>query len=213
MKKILLRVLTLFIYIIALLGLFNFKFWILFNFKMILMVVFGTILLTLSNCKKGITLEELKTPSSWNATITAYLTTFILLFSRLSNNSGNNLLYDVAMNCRPLLYGLVINILLKSDSLKFNNPELPDGKVDLANKIETVNQKLKAIGLTYREVEIAISICNGLSNKEIADLLFISESTVKKHTSNFYKKLEVCNREQLKQFIKEFIASDNNPSK
>jgi len=213
MKKILLRVLPLLIYILALLGLVEFKFWILFNIKMILMVVFGTILLTLSNYKKGMTLEELKTPASWNATITAYLTTFILLFSRLSNNSGNNLLYDVAMNCRPLLYGLVINILLKSNSLKTKKTESPNNKVELSNRIETVSQKLREIGLTDREIEISLSIYNGLSNKEIGDILFISESTVKKHTSNFYKKMDVCNREQLKQFIKEFITSDSYPSK
>jgi DNA-binding CsgD family transcriptional regulator len=203
MKKILLRVLTLFIYILALFGLVEFKFWILFNIKMILMVVFGTILLTLSNYKKGMTLEELKTPASWNATITAYLMTFILLFSRLSNNSGTNLLYDVAMNCRPLLYGLVIHILLKSNSLKINKTDSSNNKVELSNKIDTVSQKLKEIGLTDREIEISLSVCNGLSNKEIGDILFISESTVKKHTSNFYKKIKVSNREQLKQFIKE----------
>ncbi len=204
MKKILFRMLTLLIYITALLGLVEFRFWVLFNIKMILMVVFGTILLTLSNYKKGMTFEELKTPASWNAMITSYLTTFVLLFSRLSNNSDNYLLYDVAMNCRPLLYGLVIHILLKNDSQKVKKTELPENKIELINNKETLDQKLREAGLTAREIEIATFICNGLSNKEIGDKLFISESTVKKHTTNFYKKINVSNREQLKQFIKEF---------
>jgi len=213
MKKILLRMLTILIYIIALLWLVEFNVWVLFNIRMILMVLFGTLLLTLANYKKGMSLTELKTPASWNAMITAYLTTFVLLFSRLSNNNDySNLLHDVAMNCRPLLYGLIINILLKGDSQKFIKTELPDDKIEidsnmkLDSNIELLHQKLRKIGLTDREIEIAMFICNGLSNKEIGQQLFISESTVKKHTSNFYKKIKISNREQLKQFIKELFT-------
>jgi DNA-binding NarL/FixJ family response regulator len=55
---------------------------------------------------------------------------------------------------------------------------------------------LKAISkydLTGREEEIILLIAKGLRQKEIADQLFISEATVKKHLSNIYVKLNVFN--------------------
>ena len=45
--------------------------------------------------------------------------------------------------------------------------------------------------LTMREGEIILMISEGFRHKEIADKLFISESTVKKHLSNLYQKLGV----------------------
>jgi DNA-binding NarL/FixJ family response regulator len=53
---------------------------------------------------------------------------------------------------------------------------------------------LKAISkydITGREEEIILLIAKGLRQKEIADQLFISEATVKKHLSNIYVKLNV----------------------
>jgi DNA-binding CsgD family transcriptional regulator len=198
------------IYLVALLWLADFKLWVLLDLKTIVMVIFGTALLTMSVYKRGVSLEELKIPASWNAMLTAYLTTFVLLFSRLSGaKDTEQLLYDVAMNCRPLLYGLVINILLRGDFLKDNTGELQKvGPIvaDITNipsDEERLRTLLLAEGLTDREIEIVFDIYRDLSNKEIGDKLFITESTVKKHTSNFYKKLNINNREQLKQYIKE----------
>jgi DNA-binding CsgD family transcriptional regulator len=48
--------------------------------------------------------------------------------------------------------------------------------------------------LSVREVEVLELITKGLSNKEIAEKLFISLSTVKTHINNIYKILEVKNR-------------------
>lgn len=54
--------------------------------------------------------------------------------------------------------------------------------------------------LSDREKEIARLISEGVSNKEIADKLFISENTVKVHVKNILKKLELRNRQQLAAF-------------
>ena len=51
-------------------------------------------------------------------------------------------------------------------------------------------------GLTQRESEVLMLISEGLSNREIADTLYISEKTVKNHVSNIFKKLDVCDRTQ-----------------
>ena len=58
-------------------------------------------------------------------------------------------------------------------------------------------KKLKQLGLTPREHEVLICLCQGRSNREIAAALFISESTVKTHVSNLLLKLDVRRRTQL----------------
>ncbi|MFD2169746.1 response regulator [Tumebacillus lipolyticus] len=50
--------------------------------------------------------------------------------------------------------------------------------------------------LSPREHEVLTTLVKGLSNKEIAERLFISETTVKLHISNIYRKLGVKSRSQ-----------------
>jgi len=49
-------------------------------------------------------------------------------------------------------------------------------------------------GLTGREKEVLGLVAEGLSNKEIAKKLFLSEKTVKNHLNNIFKKIEVTDR-------------------
>jgi DNA-binding NarL/FixJ family response regulator len=51
--------------------------------------------------------------------------------------------------------------------------------------------------LTSRELEVALLVAEGLSNKEIARRLDRSEGTVKIHLHNIYEKLGVRNRTSL----------------
>ena len=48
--------------------------------------------------------------------------------------------------------------------------------------------------LTHRETDILTELKNGLGYKQIADRLFISEGTVRKHIENIYRKLQVNNK-------------------
>lgn len=50
--------------------------------------------------------------------------------------------------------------------------------------------------LTRREMEVLKLLTRGMFNKEIADLLSISEKTVKNHVSNIFKKINVSDRTQ-----------------
>lgn len=50
--------------------------------------------------------------------------------------------------------------------------------------------------LSVREVEVLDCVAQGLSNKEIADALFITEQTVKNHMTSVLRKLEVTDRVQ-----------------
>jgi DNA-binding NarL/FixJ family response regulator len=50
--------------------------------------------------------------------------------------------------------------------------------------------------LSHRELEVLSRLIEGLSNREIASLLYISETTVKLHVSNIFRKLNVRSRSQ-----------------
>ena len=56
-----------------------------------------------------------------------------------------------------------------------------------------INQK----GLSNREAEVAELVTKGLSNKEVANQLFVTEKTVKFHLTNIYKKMNLKSRAQL----------------
>ncbi|MBW9234251.1 response regulator transcription factor [Leptospira santarosai] len=51
--------------------------------------------------------------------------------------------------------------------------------------------------LTEREKEVLNCLVQGMSNKEIAKVLFITDKTVKIHVSNIFKKLDVKSRSQV----------------
>jgi DNA-binding NarL/FixJ family response regulator len=56
------------------------------------------------------------------------------------------------------------------------------------NRIKNREQEVKSSSLSKREKEILLKICEGLSNHEIADSLFISKRTVDKHRANLLSK-------------------------
>jgi DNA-binding CsgD family transcriptional regulator len=64
----------------------------------------------------------------------------------------------------------------------------------------------KKYEVSPRETDIVREICNGLSNKEIADKLFISLQTVKDHTHRIYIKTNVRSRVQLINLVKEEVS-------
>jgi DNA-binding NarL/FixJ family response regulator len=62
--------------------------------------------------------------------------------------------------------------------------------------------------LTKREIEVLTYIAKGMFNKEIAEVMGISERTVKNHISNIFKKINVLDRTQAAVFaIKNDIVS------
>ena len=61
----------------------------------------------------------------------------------------------------------------------------------------TLSQSLERFAITPREKEIVERICDGKTNNQIADELFISLQTVKTHTYRIYRKLGVRNRVQM----------------
>lgn len=64
--------------------------------------------------------------------------------------------------------------------------------------------KLESLGITPRELEILELIAEGLSTREIAARVFVSENTVKTHSSRVFFKLGARRRTQAVQLGKEF---------
>jgi DNA-binding CsgD family transcriptional regulator len=63
--------------------------------------------------------------------------------------------------------------------------------------------RLEELGITKRELEILELIAAGLSNREIAARLYVSENTVKTHSSRLFDKLDARRRTQAVQRAKE----------
>jgi ATP/maltotriose-dependent transcriptional regulator MalT len=63
--------------------------------------------------------------------------------------------------------------------------------------------KLESLGITPRELEILELIAEGLSNREIAARVYVSENTVKTHSSHVFDKLGARRRTQAVQLAKE----------
>lgn len=75
--------------------------------------------------------------------------------------------------------------------------------VQVAEPFNLNELSLRELGITRRELEILELIAKGLSNREIAEKLFVSENTVKTHSSHLFDKLNVKRRTQAVQIGKE----------
>jgi DNA-binding CsgD family transcriptional regulator len=65
------------------------------------------------------------------------------------------------------------------------------------------DRKREDLGITRREMEILALVAQGMSNREIAGRLFVSENTVKTHCSRAFDKLGARRRTQAVQLGKE----------
>ncbi|MFV0517762.1 MAG: response regulator transcription factor [Aminipila sp.] len=84
--------------------------------------------------------------------------------------------------------------IYKVDFSAAYNYEKQQKEFNLDERLEGVATQYE---LTYREKDLLALIYEGKSNAEIAKILFISESTVKTHIYNIFKKLSIKNRIQL----------------
>jgi DNA-binding CsgD family transcriptional regulator len=64
-------------------------------------------------------------------------------------------------------------------------------------------RRVQSLGITPRELEILELIASGLSNREIAEKIFVSENTVKTHSSRLFDKLGARRRTQAVQLGKQ----------
>lgn len=76
------------------------------------------------------------------------------------------------------------------------------------NQIDVIFENWDDIrSLSQREKEVLILIMQNKKRKDIADELFVTESTIKKHTSSIFKKLNINNRSELFENAKSYLNS------
>lgn len=208
------KLLAIFLYLLLVAVLMGFDIRKLIDVRQILLVLLGMILLYMPSYKeqedKKIQPQVLGGTALWAGS----LQTFVLLFILLSETESMDSLFPkIALMCRPLLYGFCIWQILDGRTEKVEEKEAQ--KEDNTKKpFQTVSKEpytatqlaegLKELGLSKREVEVAVLVTKGMSNAEIAVALCISETTVKKHISNIFGKLEIGRREEVIEKVVEY---------
>ena len=176
----------------------------LFDGKEIFLVAVGSVLLTIPYIvEKEYKKEGLEIAGN-NSMISSYLVVFVLIFGKIGKMQvGDAMMQEILLSLRPILYGFVMMVLLKRPEIAQKQERMQDSSLENREKEEEKRKRKKSIletaDLTEREREIVRLVLAGLSNREIGEQLYIAESTVKKHVSHIFEKLEVKNREQLKQ--------------
>lgn len=90
------------------------------------------------------------------------------------------------------------------------SPDIALKVIQEINKPHSAEAPMTDEPLTEREEEILRHVARGLSNQEIADLLVVSERTVRTHISNILGKLHLANRTQATLYaLREGIADLN----
>jgi DNA-binding CsgD family transcriptional regulator len=109
------------------------------------------------------------------------------------------------------IYGALIAILFAAfgiwlgQTLTRKKPEvvIKEVEVPVAGPFVRDERRVIQLAITPRELEILGLIASGLSNREIAEQLFVSENTVKTHSSRLFDKLGAKRRTQAVQIAQE----------
>lgn len=166
----------------------------------------GSLLLTLPFYRRGMKMNEISYIFGRKSVEAGLIQTFLMLFIRLSDGKGGQeLLPDIALCFRSMLYAFCIRTTFSQREADVNsgNSFMAPGRPENISDMEITYDDCIAAGLTKREAEIALWICKGCSNGQIAEELVISETTVKKHVSNIFEKTGVRRREELRGYITE----------
>lgn len=125
--------------------------------------------------------------------IFALLILAILLLFQFSKYTliSNNLKIELIIACIAIVF-FFVGVYINKKSLKLSK-----------TTSKTINhKKIKTLEISTREYEVLKYIADGFSNKEIADKLFLSESTIKTNVSSLLLKLNAKRRTQAVQIAK-----------
>lgn len=104
---------------------------------------------------------------------------------------SNNLQIEVIIAVIAIVF-FFVGVYINKKSLKATK----------STSIAIDHKKIEELEISTREYEVLQHISDGLSNKEIADKLFLSESTIKTYVSNLLSKLNAKRRTQAVQIAK-----------
>lgn len=207
MKRVVKKLGAIVIYLILLCLLLGKEAVQLFSLPLMGLAVFGGVLLTLPNIEKNMKLQNLKGFFGKNALIAGYIEAFMFLFVRLRqfDATWEELLPMIALDMRPVFYGFVLYVILSDgdkmgrEAFSYNDSAHKGVYYDNESHVMSEEKKQPDFScLTRREKQVAELLQKGLSNREIGEELYISETTVKRHVSNILEKLGLESRKDLR---------------
>ena len=179
------------LYILILAAALDFNLLRLIDIRLFLLLMVGTTVLTVPFYERNMNRRELRYVFGKKALEAGFIQSFLILFVGLQNAAdGKEILSEVAMSFRPLLYGFCMQVIFSAAVQDKTDAEKAEDGLDYTKRFQPY-------GLTKRELEIAGLIAEGKTNGDIASVLYISETTVKKHVSNIFEKTGVARREEL----------------
>ena len=114
--------------------------------------------------------------------------------------------YILSESMLLFIYWMMQDYIRKSD-IQVHNESVPVVIVDSITKAEKIERILSTLpegtNLSSRQIDVLEGILDGKSRKEIASDLYLSDNTVKMHTSSLYRVLGVSNRDELKSLFKD----------
>lgn len=112
----------------------------------------------------------------------------------------------LAVTVVSALYTSMAAVLLTILNAKLENMlasymEEPEAEISV-EEAQIIYFKLRALGLTDREAEVARLVSCDMTNREIGQTLYISDATVKKHVTHILDKTRTTDREELTKMIR-----------
>ena len=119
--------------------------------------------------------------------------------------SGDTLVAEVSLYCSsdPDFSGREVYILSQFKEHLTNLLTQFHGKKELSSFSKFQYNYLAERSLTERELQVSELLLSDMPNHSIADTLCISINTLKKHTYNIYRKLDITSRSQFKALLAE----------
>ena len=158
----------------------------------IVVAVVATILVTRNKNKKLSPVKILSQSALiWGGFITVIK---LLLLTYLVEQADPDFLVKIFVSFRPLLLGVLIKIVC----IPF---EKHGTKEEEEVSTNTASPSPASELLSRREKEVAILAARGYTNTQIADELYISVATVKRHLATIFEKLKINSRRELKNIL------------
>ena len=118
----------------------------------------------------------------------------LLLLTYLVEQADPDFLVKIFVSFRPLLLGVLVKIVC----IPFEkHGEKREEEVSTNSASPSPASEL----LSRREKEVAILAARGYTNTQIADELYISVATVKRHLATIFEKLKINSRRELKNIL------------
>jgi len=168
-----------------------------FSVKYIGIFCLGTLLLCIPHLEKGMGAADRKDIVRKNAMAAGALQTFLMLLTMSGGSPQEGrtwqeiFLQEMVLHLRPMLYAYIVEIICREEKRAAS-------VIGEESKGGPGEEELSIDSLTAQEKRIALMIRKGMTNREIAQELYIAESTVKKHVSHIFEKLEISSRRDLR---------------